>query len=237
MSTVPPVVERKQSKRKALWKTVLLLLAILVLAVFSHGLGLGGRLDELKGWVESYGDWGPVIFILVYIMATVMALPASALTIAAGALFGSFWGIIYVSIAATPGAAICFLISRRFGRSAFAHWLAGKQKLQRLDRLIEAHGAMVVSLTRLVPVFPTNVLNYGLGLTRVKFSTFLIFTWLCMIPSNVLFVVGTDAVVRTVREGHVPWTLVCVVVLMAEALTLMVREARRKFAREEAEHR
>lgn len=220
------------------WREWLALLAALVLVVLvARWLGLGVRLDSLKTWVESFGNWGPVVFILVYIAATVAALPASALTMAAGVLFGSFWGIVYVTIAATPGAVLCFLIARHFARSAVARWLIGKKRLQRLDRLIEAHAAMVVSITRLVPIFPTNVLNYGFGLTRVRLSTFVLFTWLCMIPGNVLFVVGTDAVVTAVRTGRVPWGLLCIVVLVAEALTLLVREARRKFAREEAEHR
>ena len=234
---VAPAGGHQPDKRRAWWKPVALLAALLALALVFHWLGFGGRIPNLKVWVKSYGPWGPFVFILLYIVATVAALPASALTIAAGALFGSFWGIVYVTIAATPGAAICFLIARHFGRSAFARWLYGKKRLERLDRLIEAHGAMVVSITRLVPIFPTNVLNYAFGLTRVPFSTFVIFTLICMVPGNLLFVVATDAVVTALQTGEVPWTLVCVVVLVAEALTLLIRAARRKFAREEAEHR
>ena len=224
-------------KQRSWRKWFALLAGVVLLVVVARWLGLAARLDLLKAWVRSYGPWGPVVFILAYIAATVAALPASVLTIAAGALFGSFWGIVYVTIAATPGAVLCFLIARHFARSAVARWLIGKKRLQRIDRLIEAHAVMVVSITRLVPVFPTNVLNYGFGLTRVRFSTFAFFTWLCMIPGNVLFVVGTDAVVTAVRTGHVPWGLLCILVLVAEALTLLIHRARRKFAREEAEHR
>ena len=223
--------------RTGWWKPVALLAAVVVLVYASRQLGLGARLGELKGWVASLGPWGPVVFILVYVGATVAAAPGSALTVAAGAIFGSFWGVVYVSIAATTGASACFLISRHFARGAVARWLSGKEKFQRLDRLTETHGAVIVAITRLVPLFPFNLLNYGFGLTRVRFWTYVFISWLCMIPGTVLYVVGTDAVVTAVREGRVPWVLVGVVALVAVALALVVRQAGRRISADQAEQR
>ena len=143
------------------------------------------------------------------------------------------WGVVYVSIASTAGASACFLIARFFARGAVSRWLAGKEKFQRLDRLSETHGAAIVAVTRLVPLFPFNLLNYGFGLTRVRFGTYVFFSWLCMLPGTILYVVGADAVVRTVREGRVPWVLVGVVALVVVVLVKVVRRAGRRIAAEE----
>jgi uncharacterized membrane protein YdjX (TVP38/TMEM64 family) len=217
------------------WKPVVLLAIVVVLIVVGRRLELGRRLASVQDWVGSLGPWGPLAFIVIYALATVAAIPGSALTVAAGALFGSFRGVVYVSIASTTGASLCFLIARFFARDAVSHWLRGKEKFERLDRLTETHGAIIVAITRLVPLFPFNLLNYGFGLTRVRFWTYVLFSWLCMIPGTVLFVVGADAVVTAVREGRVPWALVAVIGVVVVILAALVRQARRKISESEQE--
>ena len=122
------------------------------------------------------------------------------MTAAAGALFGSFWGVVYVNIAATIGAALAFLVARYWARRAVVNWLQGNARFQKLDALTSKHGAVIVAVTRLVPLFPFNLLNYGFGLTRVGFWTYLFWSWLCMLPGTVLYVVGTDAVLTALRS-------------------------------------
>jgi uncharacterized membrane protein YdjX (TVP38/TMEM64 family) len=216
------------------WKPIVLLAVIVAMIVVSSRLGLGGRLAELKQWVASLGPWGPLAYVLLYIVGVVAAFPGSAMTVAAGPLFGSVRGVVYVSIASTTGASLCFLIARYFARDAVARWLAGKEKFQRLDRLSETHGALIVAIARLVPLFPFNLINYGFGLTRVRFWTYVLVSWVCMLPGTVVFVVGADAVTTAVREGRVPWVLVGVVALVAVLLTVIIGRARRRLAAEEA---
>jgi uncharacterized membrane protein YdjX (TVP38/TMEM64 family) len=105
-------------------------------------------------------------------------------------------------------------------------WLAGNPRFQRLDRMVERQGAVVVAITRLVPLFPFNLLNFGFGLTKVPFWTYLLYSWLCMLPGTILYVVGFDALFTGIKEGRVPWTLVAVVAVMAGVLFLVVRRAR-----------
>jgi uncharacterized membrane protein YdjX (TVP38/TMEM64 family) len=164
----------------------------------------------------------------MYAAAVVAALPGSALTVAAGALFGSVLGVIVVSIASTLGAALSFLVARYFARGAVAGWLSDKEKFRRLDRMTEEQGAIIVALTRLVPIFPFNLLNYGFGLTRVPFWTYVFWSWLCMLPGTVLYVVGADVVTKAVVQGEVPWLLVGALVAAAAVLAVLVRQARRK---------
>ena len=227
-----------QAKANGKWRLIILLLAVVAALVLAKVFGLGERMGELRGWIESLGPWGPVVFVLLYIVAVVAMLPGSALTLAAGALFGSVIGVAVVSVGATLGAGAAFLVSRYFARDAAANWLGKNEKFRQLDQLTEKHGAIIVALTRLVPIFPFNLLNYGFGLTRVPFRTYLFWSWLCMLPGTFLYVVGADAVTKGVAQGKVPWPLVGGVAVAAAILTMLVRFARRKLddgaARKEA---
>jgi pyruvate/2-oxoglutarate dehydrogenase complex dihydrolipoamide dehydrogenase (E3) component/uncharacterized membrane protein YdjX (TVP38/TMEM64 family) len=210
------------------WRPVLLLAVIIALLVLARVFGLGDKLGALRDWIHGLGPWGPLVFMLIYIAAAVAAIPGSALTVAAGVLFGSFWGVILALNAATIGASLAFLISRYFVREAMVRWLGSKEKFQRLDRLTEEHGAIIVALTRLVPIFPFNLLNYGFGLTKVPFWTYVFWSWLCMLPGSLLYVVGSDAIFQAVARGEVPWTLVGVLLVVAAGLTILVRVARKR---------
>ncbi len=211
------------------WLKPVLFLVFLAAVVFSaRAFGVGERLGELRDWIQGLGAWGPVVFVPLYAIGVVAALPGSALTIAAGALFGSVLGVVLVINGATIGASLCFLISRYLARDTVAAWLGKNEKFQRLDQLTEKHGDMIVAITRLVPLFPFNLLNYGFGLTRVPFWTYVVWSWLCMLPGTVLYVVGADAFTRGIAEGEIPWALIAIVAGVAALLTVLVREARKK---------
>jgi pyruvate/2-oxoglutarate dehydrogenase complex dihydrolipoamide dehydrogenase (E3) component/uncharacterized membrane protein YdjX (TVP38/TMEM64 family) len=217
------------------WLRPLLLLTIIVaLMLLARALGLGEKFGALRDWIGTLGAWGPLVFMLIYIAATLAAVPGSAMTIAGGVLFGSFWGVIITLHAALIGASLAFLLSRYFARESMVRWLGRNERFQRLDKLTHEHGAIIVALTRLVPIFPFNLLNYVFGLTRVPFWTYVLWSWLCMLPGSVLYVVGSDAVFRAVAEGRVPWALVVVLVVAAAVLTLLVRFARQELRRREA---
>lgn len=214
------------SRRSGLWRPLLLVTAIAFIILLARIFEADKYLANLQGWIDSLGSWGPVVFILIYAVAVVAAVPGVAMTVIAGALFGSAVGIVVVSLAATLGAALAFLFARYFARDATAHWLSQRETFRRLDELTEKHGATIVALTRLVPIFPFNLLNYGFGLTRVPFWTYVFWSWLCMLPGTVLYVMGADAVTKAVTQGEVPWVLVLGVAVAAVILTVLVRFAR-----------
>jgi uncharacterized membrane protein YdjX (TVP38/TMEM64 family) len=223
----------KKGKVQGLWRPVALIVALVAIIVMARVFGLGERLGALREWIHALGPWGPGVFVLLYAAAVVAALPGSALTVAAGALFGSVLGVIVVSVASTLGASLAFLVSRYFARDAVARWLSTKETFRRLDRLAEEHGAVIVALTRLVPIFPFNLLNYGFGLTRVRFWTYVFWSWLCMLPGTVLYVVGADAFTKGVSQGRIPWALIVILALAALILALLVRYARRRLQTKE----
>lgn len=210
------------------WRPLLLVAAISALAVLAVVFDVGDQVVRLRGWIDGLGPLGPLAFALIYVLAVVAVVPASAMTVLAGALFGSVTGVILVSVSSTVGASLSFLISRHFARDAAARWLEHNATFKRIDRLTAERGAIVVALTRLVPLFPFNLLNYGFGLTRVRFWTYVLWSWLCMLPATVLYVAGADAVTRALTEGRVPRPLVLGLTVGLAVLVVLVRQARRR---------
>jgi uncharacterized membrane protein YdjX (TVP38/TMEM64 family) len=209
-------------------KPLIAIAALIVLIVTARVFGLDQKLGELKQWIADRGAWGPVIFVGIYAVATVLAIPGSALTIIGGAIFGSVVGVISVIFGATIGATLCFLIARYVARDAIAASMAKNEKFRKLDELTEKHGTVIVAITRLVPLFPFNLLNYGFGLTRVKLLTYVLWSFLCMLPGTILYVVGTDAITTAIKDKKVPWVLIGVVVFILVLLTIIVKQARKK---------
>jgi uncharacterized membrane protein YdjX (TVP38/TMEM64 family) len=201
--------------------------------VLARVFNLGGRLEELREWILSLGAFGPLVYVLIYIVAVVFAIPGSVITVMGGVLFGSLVGVVSVSVGSTIGASLAFLVSRHFAREAITQKFANNQKFHHLDQLTKEHGAIIVAITRLVPLFPFNLLNYGFGLTHVPFWTYVFWSWICMIPGTILYVVGADAVATAISEKRIPWFLVIILVVIGVIITVLVRQARKKLRTEE----
>ena len=107
------------------------------------------------------------MFVLLYVVVTVLLLPAVVLTLGAGALFGVAWAFVTVSIAATLGATAAFLVGRYLARGWVARRVAASARLGAIDAAVAREGWKIVLLTRLSPAFPFVLLNYAFGLTRV----------------------------------------------------------------------
>jgi uncharacterized membrane protein YdjX (TVP38/TMEM64 family) len=158
-----------------------------VAALIALGRAAGGYIPQFAQWVNGLGVWGPVVFILGYAVAAVAFVPGSLLTLAAGAIFGLAQGVVYVFIAAVLGSSAAFLVSRYVARSAIERRLASNPRFAAIDRAVGAQGRKIVFLLRLSPVFPFNLLNYGLGLTKVRFADYLIAS-VGMLPGTLLYV-------------------------------------------------
>ncbi len=156
-------------------------------ALILLGRFAGGYIQPFAGWVDGLGFFGPLVFVLAYAAAVVAFVPASLLTLAAGAIFGVVQGVLYVFVAATTGAGLSFLVARYVARAAVEKRLAGNERIAAIDRAVAADGRKIVLLLRLVPIIPFNVLNYGLGLTRVSFADYLVGS-IGMIPGTLLYV-------------------------------------------------
>jgi len=139
----------------------------------------------LERWIQEAGIWAPLLFMAVYAVAAVLFLPGSVLTLAGGALFGPVLGTFYNLTGATIGATLAFLIARYL----VSDWVAERTggRLKQLINGVEGEGWRFVAFTRLVPLFPFNLLNYALGLTRIKLSHYLLATYICMLPASIAY--------------------------------------------------
>jgi uncharacterized membrane protein YdjX (TVP38/TMEM64 family) len=145
-------------------------------------------LEEFNEWVGDLGPLGIAIFIGAYVLATVLLLPGSVLTIGAGFVFGLGWGLFAVSIGSTLGAASAFLISRFVARGKVEAMAQKNENFRRIDRAIGAQGAKLILLLRLSPLIPFNISNYLYGLTAVKFWPYVLASWIGMLPGTLLYV-------------------------------------------------
>ncbi|HEY3567899.1 MAG TPA: TVP38/TMEM64 family protein [Thermoanaerobaculia bacterium] len=169
----------------------LILYVVIGLAAVA-GLILAGRqagayVPRFAQWVEGLGVWGPVVFILGYAVAAVAFIPGSLLTLAAGAIFGLVKGTVYTLIGATLGASAAFLVARYVARGAIERKIAGNARFAAIDRAVGREGFKIVALLRLSPIFPFNLLNYSLGLTKVGFWPYAAAS-IAMLPGTLLYV-------------------------------------------------
>ncbi len=215
-----------------MWRPILLIGLVVLIFILAILFGAGDKLAALREWIRSLGPLGPAVFVGLYVLGVVAGIPGSALTIAAGGLFGSLVGVILVSTAATIGASLAFLIARYFARDAVARWVSKREKFKALDALTDKHGVLIIAITRLIPLFPFDILNYAFGLTKIPFWTYVFWSWLCMLPGTILYVVGVDAVIQTIVRRQVPWPLLAVIAVVAVILAVLVRFARRKMKEE-----
>ena len=187
--THAPLGKKPAGKSRFTFVRLLQLVALgIVLFVVAKEFHAQDRLKQALDWVGQLGSWGAVIFIAIYVVATVFFIPGSVLTLGAGAVFGVAWGSIYVSIGSTLGATCAFLVGRYFARDAIARKIEGNARFAAIDKAVANEGWKIVGLTRLSPVFPFTLLNYAFGLTQVRLGHYMLASWIGMMPGTVMYV-------------------------------------------------
>lgn len=166
------------------------ILAVCLASLFFGLQALGVRPADLtpekvRALVLSFGVWAPVAYLAAY-GQPIIPLPASVMTITGGLAFGPAWGTLAALIGATIRACSEFLVARLLGREAVAKLLKGKAAT--LDARIGEHGFQTVLLIRLIPSLPFDMLNYGLGFSRVRFAPYALASFLGMIPGSFAYV-------------------------------------------------
>jgi uncharacterized membrane protein YdjX (TVP38/TMEM64 family) len=191
---------------------------------------MAAAMDALT-WIHESGPWGPIIFILLYIIACVFFLPGSILTLGAGLLFGVVKGLIIVSIASTLGATAAFLVGRYLARGWVEKKIEKNEMFKMIDEAVAKEGWKIVGLTRLSPIFPFTLLNYAYGLTRVSLRDYLLASWIGMMPGTVMYVyigslAGDLTAIGTERPngvlGPAQWGLRIVGLLATIAVTVYI---------------
>lgn len=230
----------KPLKINKLVKNILLVLTTLIIVLFfnSHpalaqetGLDFNPQiwLKDALAWIQDLGAVGVLVFIALYILATIAFLPGSVLTLGAGVVFGIVEGSIYVFIAATLGATAAFLIGRYLARDWVAKKIQGNPKFAAIDKAVATEGLKIVLLTRLSPIFPFNLLNYAFGITGVSIKDYVLGS-IGMIPGTIMYVyigslagslalIGTDA---QPSNPYVQWAIRILGFVATVAVTVYV---------------
>ena len=230
--THAPLGKKPAGKSRFTFVRLLQLVALgIVLFVVAKEFHVQDRLKQALDWVGQLGPWGAVIFIAIYVVATVFFIPGSVLTLGAGAVFGVAWGSIYVSIGSTLGATCAFLVGRYFARDAIARKIEGNARFAAIDKAVANEGWKIVGLTRLSPVFPFTLLNYTFGLTQVKLGHYVLASWIGMMPGTVMYVyVGSLAKAATGTHSRTTgeWVLYGVGLLATVVVTVFVTRIAKK---------
>jgi uncharacterized membrane protein YdjX (TVP38/TMEM64 family) len=238
-ASIPPSTHNHRLMRRI--AGLLVLGAALLTGLWALGRFAGEPALELVQRIGDMGAAAPILFIVVYILATVALVPGSLLTLAAGAMFGVWRGTLIVFVGAVVGATLAFLIARHLARPAVERRLGRDPRFARIDSAVGREGGKIVLLLRLTPVLPFNLLNYGLGITRVRFRDY-VFASVGMLPGTILYVysgrvIGEITAIAAgvgVERGPGSWAVLVLGLVATLALVVVItRIARRALAEDD----
>ena len=176
------------SVRSAWIRLVALVIGVAGLVALFTLLPVASWLVTVVEWIRDQGPAGTALFAVAYVAAAVLLLPGSVLTIGAGFAYGPLWGLMLISPVSVLAATTAFLLGRTIARDWITRRLGQDPRLAAIDAAVGQSGFKIVLLLRLSPLFPFNVLNYTLGLTRVRLRDFVLGSWIGMLPGTVLYV-------------------------------------------------
>ena len=188
MSGAPRSAQATTSPRLRTAKLLALVAVLITVIGAIRTFPVDQYLLGLVEWIQGAGLMGAAVYILVYVLATVLFLPGSILTLGAGFAYGVVKGTAVVWVGANVGAALAFVLGRTLARDWIAAKVTSSGRFAAIDRAVGRQGFKIVLLTRLSPVFPFNLLNYAYGLTRVKFGDYVLGSLIGMLPGTVMYV-------------------------------------------------
>jgi uncharacterized membrane protein YdjX (TVP38/TMEM64 family) len=173
---------------------------------------------QANNWLSSLGYLAYPAFTGIYLIATLLGLPAIFLFLAAGSLFGFVPGLILVSCSDTLSVALCYLLGRTVARKTVHKWIAERPHWGRFDQVVAQKGWKIVFLTRLSPIVPSNVLNYGFSLTKINFWQYIFVSWVAMLPVISLYVYLASVGTNLLSGNNEPKQVVASVIGLVTAL-------------------
>ncbi len=221
----------------AKFKTVKFLVALLIALLVAGGVYLTGQnifsADALTSLLARYPVAAPLIFLCIYAIAPSLFLPSIPITLAAGFFWGPVWGVVFSITGATIGACLPFFLSRYLFQDAVRAKIPEERWNWLQDKVIQ-HGWKAVAFTRLIPVFPFNLLNYLFGLTPIPFRHYLWSTFVFMLPACIAFVAFGSSLGELILRGNVRGLIIGIVVAV---LAFLVPVAIRPFFRKVGENK
>ncbi|KJH73136.1 TVP38/TMEM64 family protein [Aliterella atlantica] len=184
-------------------KIGILLLTIFCIVATGGAIYLLGGIEptQIQAWLKSAGIWAPIAYIALYVVATVLVLPSTALNLTGGAIFGPWLGTLWTSLGAIIAAIVAFAFTRTVGRETVARRLAGRW--QAMDAEVRRGGLFYMFAIRLVPIMPYGLVNFAAGLTSISFKDYVLGTTIGTIPSVLPFVLIGSSGLKAFTTGDV----------------------------------
>lgn len=230
-------IKTKKVKPILKYESIVIIIASLIIAAKQMGITtvINDFLQNILQWLDNLGFWGMLIFIGIYILATIFLIPGAVLTLGAGAIFGVVQGSILVSVASTLAATVAFIIGRYFARGWVVKQIEKRPTFRAIDKAVAQEGWKIVGLTRLSPVFPFVFLNYAFGVTQVSLKDYVLVSWIGMMPGTIMYVyIGSlTKNIATLGAGSeqintVQWMLQIIGFIATVAVTIYLTKIARK---------
>lgn len=226
------------NKRSNVGRLVGIGLALLAFVVVVRLTGLSGYisldgLGRLRDWIGGFGVAAPLVFIAIYVVATVAFVPGTPLSLLAGLAFGPVFGTLWAVIGATIGATLAFLVGRYAARGLVEGWTSSNERLKRLDEGVERQGWRMLLITRLVPLFPFNLQNYAYGLTKIGLATYVLLTAVCIIPGAAVYTFAGGSLASAGQDPTRTFVYLGIAAVLIVAISLIPGWIQRGNGREE----
>jgi uncharacterized membrane protein YdjX (TVP38/TMEM64 family) len=222
--------------RRVIVAALLLLAAVVALAA---GWPLGSWIAGAADWSQRHREAAAALFVAVYVLAAVLVVPGSILTLASGYLFGLPLGVALTSVGSLLGAAAAFAVGRWVARDWVEQRIATRPHFRALDAAMHHDGFLIMLLARLSPLIPYNLLNYGLSITAARFRDYVLASWIGMLPAITLYVytgsLAKSLTTLTSADGAPTWavdSLLAIGFAATAALTTLIARRATRILRE-----
>lgn len=240
-----------KARRRLSWQFAGVLIAITLFLIAGRFLPVVDVVSRLQERVMHWGTWSAVCYPLLFGLCNLLLLPGGILSVGSGFFFGLWWGFALVLAGNCIAAAISFAVSRSIGRRWLEQRLSANSALRRLEPAVEREGWKIIFLSQLHPLFPTSLLNYIYGLTRIRFGAYMLWTTLGRAPGLFLYTyLGTlgqfglnvakgrshPRVIEYWTWGGAFVTTAILFILLTRVALGAIRHAERRSSRQEGEH-
>ncbi|MBP9855326.1 MAG: TVP38/TMEM64 family protein [Candidatus Omnitrophica bacterium] len=177
-------------------------------------------MDDLKSQINSYGVWSPIAFIALYQLRPFILLPSTLFTLAAGAIWG-WTGLVFIMLADVICAAWEFFAARYVAHDTIRNIVG--ERMKKLDDRMEANAFMCVFLIRLIPNVALDIQNLAFGLTKIKFSKYILATFLGLLPGKMIMIYFGDSFLDVFKNPS-EWWKILIPVLLSVGMYLLLRK-------------
>jgi uncharacterized membrane protein YdjX (TVP38/TMEM64 family) len=194
-------------RRVVFWQIAAVVFAIALGVALSRFFPVVGFIDALQAHIMSWGAWAGICYPLLFAACNIFLLPGGVLAVGGGFFFGLWWGFLAVLSGNILATAVSFALSRFIARRWFGRKLSRHPTLKVLGPAVERESWKIILLSQLHPLFPTSLLNYFYGLTRIRFSTYMLWATVGRVPGLFLYCyIGTlgQLAVRIMRGRSYP---------------------------------